>query len=254
MTKGKIIVAPLNWGLGHATRCIPVIKALLEQNFTPIIASDGAALQLLRLEFPLIKSYQLPSYGIQYPKNGKSFTSKLLFQLPKIYKAVKEEKKVISKIVEKENIIGIISDNRLGVRSKKVTSVYITHQVKVLSGLTTFFSGKLHQRIFAKFDYCWIPDYEGEQNLAGKLSHSHDNNLNCHYINPISRFRYEKREKKYDLLVLLSGPEPQRTILEEKLWLRFSSQKSSNKEKRRAIIIMFPSSRIIGYTKRDCSS
>jgi uncharacterized protein (TIGR00661 family) len=227
MTKGKIIVAPLNWGLGHATRCIPVIKALIEQNFTPIIASDGVALQLLRMEFPSIKSYQLPSYGIQYPKKGKSFTFKLLLQLPKIYKAVKEEHKIISKIIEKEGITGIISDNRFGVYATKVPSVYITHQVNVLSGFTTFFSSKVHQKIIAKFDYCWIPDYEGEPNLAGKLSHVNGNHLNCQYINPISRFHFERREKKYDLLVLLSGPEPQRTLLEEKLLNELKSYQKS---------------------------
>ncbi len=217
MTKGKIIVAPLHWGLGHATRCIPIIKALLEQNFTPIIASDGAALDLLRMEFPQLKSYQLPSYGIQYPKNGKSFTYKLLLQFPKIYMAVQEERKIISKIIIKEGVTGIISDNRFGVRSKKVTSVYITHQIKVFSGITTFLSSKLHQKIIENFDYCWIPDYKGEPNLAGKLSHVNVTIPSYRYINPISRFRYEKREKKYDLLVVLSGPEPQRTLLEEKL-------------------------------------
>ncbi len=217
MTKGKIIVAPLHWGLGHATRCIPVINALLEQNFTPIIASDGAALHLLRMEFPQLKCYQLPSYGIQYPKNGKKFTYKLLLQLPKIFRAAQKEKKIISKIIEKEGVTGIISDNRFGVRSKKVPSVYITHQISVLSGNTTFLSTKLHQKIIEKFAICWIPDYQNEPNLAGKLSHENGHNSGYRYINPLSRFTFEKKEKKYDLLVLLSGPETQRTLLEEKL-------------------------------------
>lgn len=217
MTKGKIIVAPLNWGLGHATRCIPIIKALLDQNFEPIIASDGAALKMLQKEFVQLKSYELPSYDIQYAKNRNNFKWKLISQLPKLRKAIKEEKKIISIIVKKEGVSGIISDNRFGVISKKVPSIYITHQIKVLSGNTTSLSTIIHQRIISKFDACWIPDYIHEPNLAGILSHVKNNNLVCSYIHPLSRFSFEKREKKYDLLVLLSGPETQRRLLEEKL-------------------------------------
>lgn len=190
MTKGKIIVAPLNWGLGHATRCIPLIKALLDENFTPIIASDGAALKLLQKEFVHLKSYELPSYDIQYAKSRNNFKLKLLLQFPNLHKAIKEEEKIIGTIVEKEDVSGIISDNRFGVRSKKVPSIYITHQIKVLSGNTTFLSTKLHHRIISKFDACWIPDYIHEPNLAGILSHVKNTNLICSYINPLSRFAF----------------------------------------------------------------
>ena len=104
----RIIVAPLNWGLGHATRCIPIINFLLEHNFTPVIASDGASLMLLRKEFPALEYIALPSYNIQYAKNLKW---SLLLQAPKILKAVKKEKYVIATYIQKNNIIGIISDN-----------------------------------------------------------------------------------------------------------------------------------------------
>jgi UDP:flavonoid glycosyltransferase YjiC (YdhE family) len=67
----NILIAPLNWGLGHATRCIPIIRALQENNYIPIIASDGIALDLLRKEFPYLKTVELPSYHIEYAKKGK---------------------------------------------------------------------------------------------------------------------------------------------------------------------------------------
>jgi UDP:flavonoid glycosyltransferase YjiC (YdhE family) len=73
-----ILIAPLNWGLGHATRCIPIIKALQENNYIPIIASDGIALELLQKEFPYVQTLKLPSYKIEYAKNGKNFKWKLL--------------------------------------------------------------------------------------------------------------------------------------------------------------------------------
>ncbi|MEN8124589.1 MAG: glycosyltransferase [Bacteroidota bacterium] len=217
----KIIIAPLNWGLGHATRCIPIINALIDQGFEPVICSDGVALLLLQKEFPKLKSYELPSYDIQYTKNGNLLKYRLLLDSLKIIKAVKKEKQLIDEIVKKENIKGIISDNRFGVRSNKIPSVYLTHQINVLSGSTSFLTSKLHQKIIAKFDECWIPDYKTEPNLSGKLSHIKDTDLRLKYINPLSRFNYIKSDKekeyKYDLAILLSGPEPQRTILEKKL-------------------------------------
>ena len=125
--KKKILIAPLNWGLGHATRCIPIIKALEENGFEPIIASDGVALALLKKEFPNLLSIELPAYNIQYAEKGKNFKWKLALQMPKMMMAIKKEKSKINKIIENYEIDGIISDNRLGVYSSKVPSVFITH-------------------------------------------------------------------------------------------------------------------------------
>jgi len=224
----RILVAPLNWGLGHATRCIPIINALILNKYTPVIASDGAALQLLRKEFPELKSYELPSYGITYTKNGKNLNYKLLLELPKILKNVTNEKKEVLRIIKIADITGIISDNRFGVRSNKIPSVYITHQLNVLSGNTSFLTSLVHQKIISKFDCCWIPDYnDNKKSLAGKLSDIENSDLNVNYIGSLSRFTYKKMTKKQDLLVLLSGPEPQRTILEKKL---FAELKKYNKK------------------------
>ena len=213
----NILVAPLNWGLGHATRCIPIIQNLENYGFHPIIASDGEALQLLKKEFPQLKFLELPSYHIKYPKNGKNFRWKMLQSIPKIIVAIQKERKLIGKWVLEFEFQGIISDNRLGVYSSKVPSVFITHQLNILTGSTTFFSTKIHQKVIGKFTECWVPDLLKTPNLSGKLGHLNFNNLKIKYLGPLSRFRKIDSEFKYDLLVLLSGPEPQRTILEEKL-------------------------------------
>ena len=215
--KKQILVAPLNWGLGHATRCIPIITALIRFNFEPLIASDGAALQLLEKEFPTLKTFELPSYNITYSKNPKNLKLKLLKDTPHILKTIKKEKKVVEDIVKTNSISGIISDNRFGVRYKDIPSVFITHQLQVLSGNTTWLSTKMHQKIISKFDECWVPDYEGEKNLSGILGHIEDFKAPLKYIGPLSRFEKEDLKTKYQLLVILSGPEPQRTFLEEKL-------------------------------------
>jgi uncharacterized protein (TIGR00661 family) len=213
----RILVAPLNWGLGHATRCIPIIRGLLQQQFTPVIASDGIALALLKMEFPELETIELPSYNIRYSKKGYWFKLKFLKDSPKILKAVKAEKMLMKSIVETHNIDGIISDNRLGIYSKQVPSVFITHQLQVLSGNTTWLSTKLHQKVISKFDECWVPDTNGEPNLSGKLGHTNHYFIPTKYIGPLSRFNKNEVDSKYDVMVLLSGPEPQRTMLEEKL-------------------------------------
>ena len=216
----KILVAPLNWGLGHATRCIPVINTLINNGFHPVLAGDGESLILLKKEFPRLKNYQLPSYNIQYSRKGKYLKYKLLMNLPRIQKIIKKERMEVEKIVEKEQISGIISDNRFGVYSNKAPSVYITHQVNVLSGLTSFFTSKFHQKIISKYQECWVPDFKGDNNLAGKLSQIGHTRINLKYIGPLSRFEDKNilvKERKYQIMVLLSGPEPQRTLLEEKL-------------------------------------
>jgi uncharacterized protein (TIGR00661 family) len=210
-----ILIAPLNWGLGHATRCIPIIKALQENDYTPIIASDGIALELLRKEFPYLQTLELPSYQIEYAKNGKNFKWKLLQNCPKMIEAILEEKKIIKKWVKKFNIDGIISDNRLGVFSQKIPSVFITHQLNVMTGSTTWITSKLHQYIIKKYTECWIPDFEETPNLTGKLGHIKKADFKIKYIGPLSRINKKALPKQYDLMIILSGPEPQRGLLEE---------------------------------------
>lgn len=220
-------MAPLNWGLGHATRCIPIVNELIRFNFEPIIASDGVALELLKKEFPTLQTLELPSYKIKYSKKSKHFKLKLIKDSPRLLKTIKKEEKAIAHFIKTTTISGIISDNRFGVRHKKVPSVFITHQLQVLSGSTTWLSTSIHQNIISKFDACWIPDYEGEKNLSGVLGHVKDFDAPLKYLGPLSRFKKQNLDIKHQLLVLLSGPEPQRTFLEEKLFKALESYKGN---------------------------
>lgn len=217
MQKKRILVAPLNWGLGHATRCIPIIEALENNGFEPIIASDGIALALLKKEFPYLTALELPSYKIEYAQNGENFKWKLFKQIPNMYRAIRNEQKQVEKWLAEYRIDGIISDNRLGVHSRKVPSVFITHQLNVLTGNTSWFTTKIHHLFIKKFDTCWVPDVAGKPNLSGKLGHLTKTNLNIKHIGPLSRLHKKPMPEIYDLMVLLSGPEPQRTLLENKL-------------------------------------
>ncbi|WOD45149.1 glycosyltransferase [Hwangdonia lutea] len=221
--KKRILVAPLNWGLGHATRCIPIIKALITCGFEPILASDGDALLLLQKEFPDLIAIALPAYHITYAKKKQHFKLKLLKDAPKLIKTIKAEKKVTAQIVESHQISGIISDNRWGVYNDKIPSVFVTHQLNVLSGNTTWLSTKMHQKLIQKFDACWIPDTAETINLSGKLGHADAFKFSKKYIGPLSRFEKQNVPMANAILVLLSGPEPQRSLLEKQLFKAFKN-------------------------------
>ncbi len=212
--KPTILVAPLHWGLGHATRCIPIIHALIADGYCPIIASDGAALELLQKEFPNQIFETLPSYSIRYASNRSAFKRVLIAQIPKLIKAVILEKKRTAHLVKKYDLTGIISDNRFGVRHASVPSVILSHQLQLLSGTTTPISSFLNRMQINAFDACWVPDTSG-QYCSGALSDPSNIKVPVYYTGILSRFTYQKLEQKEQLLVLLSGPEPQRSILEE---------------------------------------
>lgn len=213
-----ILVAPLNWGLGHATRCIPIVRALLLQKYKVTLASDGQALLLLRKEFPQLDWVELPSYNICYPKNGNDFRRAILKKLPTIYKAIQREHKQLKQLIFDRSIDGVISDNRLGLYSRKVPTTIITHQLQVLSGKTTWLSSYIHRLYIQRFTECWIPDTIGKDNLTGVMGHPVAAlSIPSKYIGPLSRMKRTDTIIDYDALVIISGPEPQRSLLEEML-------------------------------------
>jgi UDP-N-acetylglucosamine:LPS N-acetylglucosamine transferase len=214
----KILVTPLNYGLGYATRCIPIIEALENQDFEPIIASDGAALQLLKKEFPHLTALPLPAYQPEYTNKDAFLGLKTLFQLAGMFRAISREQRAVKQLVAEHNIHGIVADTRLGAYCKGIPSVFITHHVNVLCGNATEIASRMHRRFFKNFTQCWVPDVKNSPNLSGKMGHTEEIIPNLKYIGTLSRLhKINAEEKKYDLAVILSGAEPYRTQLEEKL-------------------------------------
>ena len=214
-TKKRILVAPLNWGIGHATRCIPLINALISHNYEVVIAADGRALHLLITEFPDLEIVRFSGYNIKYSKYVPMSVSMLL-QLPKLLWNIKKEHETLNQIIDDYKIDGVISDNRFGLFTSKVPSIFITHQLQIQSPYFSDEIRKFNYKYINKFDVCWIMDGEKE-NLAGSLSKPKLLPNNSLYIGTQSRFEKREEEKEYDFLAIVSGPEPQRTILEKGL-------------------------------------
>lgn len=222
----RILVAPLDWGLGHATRCIPIIRYLLEKKCEVIIGADGRPLDLLKKEFSLCEFVKIDGYNISYPKNG-SMVLKMASQIPKILSGIKREHEQLKKIIKEKKVDAVISDNRFGLWSEKIPSVFITHQVMVKSPYGENLIRKLNKSYISKYSECWVPDIAGENNLSGDLSHKFPLPKNAKYIGILSRLSEADRNEKTqrDLLVILSGPEPQRTVFEKNIIQQFASFK-----------------------------
>ena len=216
----KLLVAPLDWGLGHATRCVPIIRDLLNNDCEVWLAGEGAQEKLLREEFPLLPFLPLKGYQIKYSKNG--LAAKLIIQIPSILRSIREENRWLKEQIKIHGFEAVISDNRYGLYSENVFSVFITHQLRIKSSLGKMsenFLQKWNYKLINKFNECWIPDREGENNLAGELSHpSKLPSIPVKYIGSQSRFNNLNIEVDKDhILIILSGPEPQRTIFENKI-------------------------------------
>ena len=216
----KILIAPLDWGLGHATRSIPLITGLLAEGCEVLIAADGTIQALLEQEFRELTFLPLKGYRIQYSQQKKWLPLKIVLQIPRLLFSIFSEHQWLKKMVKDHSIDAIISDNRFGLYHKHIPSIYITHQLLIKTG-NRFSEGllmKLHFWFIKKYFECWIPDFEGNSNIAGQLSHPSPLPANAKYIGGLSRFETKPyAELKYDLLILLSGPEPQRTIFEKEL-------------------------------------
>jgi UDP:flavonoid glycosyltransferase YjiC (YdhE family) len=211
-----ILVCPLDWGLGHATRCIPIVYEFLNRGYKVVIGTSGKQKALLQQEFPKLTSLELKGYEIEYPKSG-SMTLKMLLQLPKINTAIKEEHLWLAKIIDEHQIDLVISDNRYGLWSNKVKSILITHQIFVKAPFGEWMIEQILKRHFDNFDEIWIPDVEGENNLSGDLSHKRSLPDKFKFIGVLSRFAERKiieTNAEFDFMAILSGPEPQRTIFE----------------------------------------
>lgn len=225
MTRPKrILICPLNWGIGHATRCIPVIQAIVDAGHHVVIAADKGPLALLTDAFPAMDYIIFPGYTPTYSSSSLQVLA-MSNQLPEMFKSVAEENSFIEKTVSIANIDAIVSDNRYGACSQKIPSAIITHQLNVqvppwLFAAKPLLDFVLH-RFINKFTECWVPDISSTPNMSGSLSNQRGVKIPIHRIGLLSRFnsldqgQKSKDNQENNILVLLSGPEPQRTLFEK---------------------------------------
>jgi uncharacterized protein (TIGR00661 family) len=215
----RVLVAPLDWGLGHTTRCIPVIYELLKLGCKVSLAGNEAQKALLNREFTRLPFLQLKGYEMRYGKGKFRSMIRLLFKAPSVFRAIANENNWLAQAIREHQFDVVISDNRFGLYHPSIPCYFITHQLQVKSPFGNWTEGilrKMNYHYINRFSECWIPDFANDPNLAGDLSHpSRFPKIPCHFIGALSRFKStHSNEDKDHLFISLSGPEPQRSIFE----------------------------------------
>ncbi len=257
----KILVAPLNWGLGHASRCVPLIQRWLDEGHEVVLAGDGDSLTLLRKHFPKLRYACLAPLNLRYSK-GKSQVWAIVRSLPQLVRWSMQDHVMLGALLKEEKFDRVVSDNRFGlfVKGRKakgeganvhVETIYMTHQLQIrLPKGWRWAEGLLrrwHKRIWSNYDEVWVPDYADEQeSLSGWLGHldkpTGAEEQKIRYIGPLSRFAADRdvrngnemvtrmtraSAEEYGVVAVLSGPEPQRTLLEREIIRRYSQSDQS---------------------------
>ncbi len=232
----RVLVAPLNWGLGHAARCVPLVNRLLAQGDEVVLGGDGESLVLLRKHFPTLQTIRFADLSLSYSA-GKSQVGAMLRALPKIVCAAWKDHCLLGELLDRELFDLVVSDNRFGLVSRKTRCVYVTHQLHIrlprryrrLEPL----AARLHGWIGRHYTEVWVPDYdEAERSLSGALGHTEKQRYGTvRYIGPLSRFDGREnpmrpsRIDRFEVVAVLSGLEPQRSMLEEEIVSRYSGKK-----------------------------
>lgn len=224
----RILICPLNWGLGHAARCVPLIRELRGRGHEIVIGASDRAREFLARQFPDVECLGFPGISLRYPVTRR-FAFFYLARLPYLVWHLGLEHHRLKKLLSARRFDLLISDGRLGLFSRRCPAVLITHQLLVACPRWRFGGvswGAWAERLFYPyvwplfrcFDEIWVPDRAASPNLSGALSHRRTFLRNVRYIGPLSRFGPpEGGAIRVDRLALISGPEPQRTLIERKL-------------------------------------
>lgn len=225
----KVLIAPLNWGLGHAGRCVPLIRRHLQAGDEVVLAGDGESLLLLRRHFPNLRCYRLAPLTIRYCKGNRQVWA-MLRAIPRLLLFAMRDHHGLKQILRQESFDLIISDNRFGLFAKGHNCVYMTHQLLIplprgyrwLEPLVA----RMHARLINRYAGCYVPDHAEAPGLAGRLSHPERLPHRVQYIGPLSRFEQVQPlapSTPYDVVAVLSGPEPQRSMLEQQILEKYTS-------------------------------
>jgi predicted glycosyltransferase len=224
LKKKRILVCPLDWGLGHASRDVSLIKKLLKNNNEVILGGDGSSLEFLKIEFPCLEVIRIPSHKFFYSKILPAWFM-IIVQIPAFLKGINKEHRFLKEIIQTHRIELVISDARYGLWNHQILSVIITHQIRIrMPWFLKAFEypiNHFNHLALGKFSQLWIPDTPGNMNLSGMLSHNITISSDSYYTGFLSGF--EKNNitghpmENYEVVLLLSGPEPQRSVLEKKV-------------------------------------
>jgi len=217
----RVLFAVSAWGLGHATRDLVLIRALLSAGHQVSILSTGRALRLLRGELGAACNYiNLPDIPIPLSRKALAFYVKMTLSLPMVFWTFQREHQFVHRLCRTQRFDRIVSDSRYGVFMKRIPSFYVVHSLRqIVPGrpkLIELMIERIQYRMFAGARKLIIPDQE-ENGLAGDLCHdvTFFPRDRLEYIGVLSSVRRREVQPDVDYFISVSGAEPQRSIFEE---------------------------------------
>jgi hypothetical protein len=222
----NILICPLEWGLGHAGRMIALATKLREMGYNILFGAGEKQLSFLRTEMPGLTYISFPGFSPGYSGFLPQYLA-LLLKIPLLLYHIILEHIRLKRIIPEYAIDIVISDNRFGLWNRHIKTVYVTHQPLIpLPKPFAWFESiglMLHRLVINRYSFCFIPDLPGDLNVSGRLSHGLKLPRNTRFIGILSRFSGLSSSGNGSPVsfrhntVILSGPEPQRGILEKKL-------------------------------------
>ncbi len=219
-SSATVFFSVLNMGLGHATRSLPIIREFRKRGWSVVVGSSGRSLLFLKNELPDLSFVELPDYPFRYSRKGVSLI-KLLRQLPEFFRVVRQEKRITDELVRRKDIRLVISDHRYGCYSGEVPSYFISHQLQFIAPAFLrpfeFIGAGFNRRFHRKYRGVIVPDKlsGNEGAISGRLSRIPTSDSNYHFPGTLSSLSRQQAEEDIDVLISISGPEPQRTVLEQ---------------------------------------
>jgi predicted glycosyltransferase len=202
---------------------VPIIAKLRLLGHSVAFAGNEWQRNFINETFEGIETIHLDGYDVTYSKRGSGFLFSLFYQMPRLVRTIRKEHEWLNNLTQERQFDGIISDNRYGLFHTQIPSVMMTHQLLAQSGMGEAADQvlkRIHYKYIQRFRNCWVVDVAGVPNLSGKLAHPGAEPTNARYIGLLSQIAEEatRNGEEKHLLVLLSGPEPQRSILSGMLW------------------------------------
>ena len=226
----RILVSPISWGLGHATRDLPIIRDFLARGHRVTIAAEGRALRLLQREVPECEFLPFKDYPSPYTTTRR-FIARFLAMIPVMQTAINAERRRFQRLLTGRRFDLILSDHRYGIHAPDTPSFIISNQLCFMAPVRLrwrrtvsyalepieFFLEMYNARTFTRFDRIIIPDYEDPMNnLCGRMTHGllRFAPASLYYAGVLSSVRKQRTPEDVDVFITITGPEPQRTQLE----------------------------------------
>jgi hypothetical protein len=216
----RIVFGICAWGLGHATRTLPIIRKAIKEGHNVSVVSSGRALSMLRQElgdgpdFFKLEDYQPPG-----TLNSSMMVLGSILRFPEYVRAIRCEHDFVKRFIWDRKVDVIFSDNRYGFYSRNVPSYFMGHQLRILNPLGNGIlenGTEIYNKFFLyRYAGVLVPDFE-EDGLTGRLAHdlSIIDERRLNYVGPLSEFHYRPTTEDVDVFVSISGPEPQRSSFE----------------------------------------